>query len=58
VTLTEEQLEKIKKLAEKVRYGKLVIMLDPEKSYVDIISEQRERVETRRLPENENRLII
>jgi hypothetical protein len=52
--LTERHLERIRTSAEKVDYGKIVIMIDATRKYIDIITEQRERIENERLTENEN----
>jgi ABC-type uncharacterized transport system ATPase component len=52
--LTPKHLEMIRKNAEKVDYGKIVIMLDATRKYIDIITEQRERIENEHLTENEN----
>jgi hypothetical protein len=53
--LTPGNLEKIKKSAERVDYGKVIIMIDKEKKFIDIITEQRERIEKECLTEHENR---
>jgi hypothetical protein len=56
--LTPMHLERIRKSAEKVDYGKIVIMIDAGRKYIDIITEQRERIENELLTENENQRII
>jgi hypothetical protein len=58
MVLTPGHLEMIRKSAEKVKYGKIIIMIDHDRKYIDIITEQRERVENGPLTENENRRII
>jgi hypothetical protein len=52
--LTAKHLERIRKNAEKVDYGKVIIMIDKEKKFIDIITERRERVENEGLTGNEN----
>jgi hypothetical protein len=50
--LTAKHLESIRKSVEKVDYGKVIIMIDKEKKFIDIITEQRERIEKECLTEH------
>jgi hypothetical protein len=52
LTLTARHLEKIKENAEKVKYGKVTIMIDDTRKYIDIITEERERIENEHLTES------
>ncbi|MDR1318961.1 MAG: hypothetical protein LBJ90_04990 [Treponema sp.] len=52
--LTAKHLERIRKNAEKIDYGKITIMINGTGKYIDIITERRERVENEGPMENEN----
>jgi hypothetical protein len=52
MTLTPKLIEKIKESAEKIKYGKVTILLDNTRKYIDIITEDRDRLENEYLTEH------